>query len=342
MRSGRVIHVVHCHAEGEVGDVIVGGVAPPPGSTVWEQSRHIAADGSLRALMLHEPRGGVFRHVNLLVPPRSPKAATGFIIMEPEDTPPMSGSNAMCVATVVVGTGMVPMVEPVTEVTLDAPAGPVQARVQCIDGVAVAVTIRNVPSFVVRDAINVEVPGLGMLEVATAFGGDSFAIVPAATIAVELTPDNARTIADIGMRVTRAVNDQIGFHHPELPEWRHVSFTFITGEVTREGSELSSMNACVINPGKVDRSPTGTGCSALMALLHARGEMSETDTYVGRSVIGSRFVGRIEDVTTVAGIPAIVPSVTGRAWIYGTSQYYVDPTDPWPMGYRLSDTWPTP
>lgn len=342
MRADRVIHVVHCHAEGEVGDVIVGGVAPPPGATVWEQSRYVATDGSLRALMLNEPRGGVYRHVNLLVPARTPGAATGFIIMEPEDTPPMSGSNAMCVATVVVSTGMVPMVEPITEVTLDAPAGPVQARVQCTDGVAVAVTIRNVPSFVVRDSVGVDVPGLGMLEVATAFGGDSFAIVPAASIGMDLTPDNARTIADIGMRITRAVNEQIGFHHPELPEWQHISFTFLTGEISREGSEISSVNACVINPGKVDRSPTGTGCSALMALLHARGQMSETDTYVGRSVIGSRFVGRIEDVTTVAGIPAIVPSVTGRAWIYGTSQYYVDPTDPWPMGYRLSDTWPTP
>lgn len=342
MRSARIIHVVHCHAEGEVGDVIVGGVAPPPGLTVWEQSRHIAADGSLRALMLNEPRGGVYRHVNLLVPARTPGAAAGFIIMEPEDTPPMSGSNAMCVATVVVGTGMVPMVEPITEVILDAPAGPVRACVKCIDGVAVAVTIRNVASFVVRDSVGVDVPGVGKLEVATAFGGDSFAIVPAASVGIDLSPDNARAIAEVGMRITGAVNDQIGFHHPELPEWQHVSFTFLTGEISREGSELSSVNACVINPGKIDRSPTGTGCSALMALLHARGQMLETDTYVGRSVIGSRFIGCIEDTATVAGIPAIVPAVTGRAWIYGTSQYYVDPTDPWPMGYRLSDTWPTP
>lgn len=342
MRTDRVIHVVHCHAEGEVGDVIVGGVAPPPGTSVWQQSRYVATEGSLRALMLNEPRGGVYRHVNLLVPARSPGAAVGFIIMEPEDTPPMSGSNAMCVATVVVETGIVSMVEPVTEVVLDAPAGPVLARVHCSNGSALAVSIRNVPSFVVQDSVEVHVPGHGTLSVATAFGGDSFAIVPATDVGLDLTAENARRIAEVGMRITRAVNEQIGFTHPELSEWRHVSFTFLTGEVTRTRDEVTSMNACVINPGKLDRSPTGTGCSALMALLHARGQMSLSDIYVGRSVIGSRFIGRIEDTTTVAGIPAIIPSVTGRAWIYGTSQYYVDPSDPWPRGYRLSDTWPMP
>src|ERR1700728_3687026 len=148
MRSSKSIHVITCHAEGEVGDVIVGGVAPPPGETLWQQSRWIARDGWLRDFVLNEPRGGVFRHVNLLVPPRDPRAQVGWIIMEPEDTPPMSGSNAMCVATVLLETGILPMIEPVTELILEAPGGLVKVRVDCADGRAQRVTVVNVPSFV--------------------------------------------------------------------------------------------------------------------------------------------------------------------------------------------------
>lgn len=342
MRADRVVHVVHCHAEGEVGDVVVGGIAPPPGNTVWEQSRFIARDGTVREFLLNEPRGGVFRHVNLLVPATTPGAASGFIIMEPEDTPPMSGSNSMCVATVVVESGMVPMVEPITEVLLDAPAGPVQMKVHCSDSRVDAVTVRNVPSFVSQQQIPLEVPELGTLMVDTAFGGDSFVILPARALGFGLTPDEAHDIAEVGMRIVRAVNEQYGFTHPLLPEWDHVSFAFITGELEKTDEGLTSTNACVINPGKLDRSPTGTGCSAFMALLHAQGRMTAAETYVGKSIIGSRFVGTIADLTDVNGIPAIVPEITGRTWIYGTSQYYSDARDPWPTGYRLSDTWPMP
>ena len=211
MNTNRIIHVVSCHTEGEVGDVIVGGVAPPPGKTVWEQSRWIAEDQTLRNFVLNEPRGGVFRHVNLLVPPIHPEAQMGWIIMEPEDTPPMSGSNSMCVATVLLETGIIPMQEPETLMTLEAPGGLVQVRAQCGNGKVKKVTVRNVASFVDRAAAVVEVEGVGTLQVATAYGGDSFVIVDAQSLGFSITPDEARDLAVTGIRITNAANEQLGY-----------------------------------------------------------------------------------------------------------------------------------
>jgi proline racemase len=341
MRTSRVVQVVGCHAEGEVGDVIVGGVAPPPGDTVWEQSRFIASDGALRNFVLNEPRGGVFRHVNLLVPPKDPRAAAGFIIMEPADTPPMSGSNSICVATVLLDTGIVPMTEPETRFFMEAPGGLVAVAAECRDGKAHRVTVRNVPSFADRLAASLEVPGLGTLTVDTAYGGDSFVIADAHDLGFALTADEARDLAETGMRITSAANEQLGFQHPELAGWDHISFCQIAAPVVIEDGIATGLNAVAIRPGKIDRSPTGTGCSARMAVLHARGVLKVGDVFVGRSIIGSEFRCRIEEETTVAGRSAILPSVTGRAWITGTMQWMLDPDDPWPSGYRLSDTWPS-
>src|SRR6516165_7086703 len=194
MRTSRIIHIVSCHAEGEVGDLIVGGVAPPPGGTLWEQSRFIASDGALRNFLLNEPRGGVFRHVNLLVPPKDPRARTGFIIMEPEDTPPMSGSNAICVATVLIDCGIVPMEEPQTRLTLEAPGGLIEAVADCRNGKAERVSIENVPSFADRLDAPLEAKGVGTLNVDTAYGGDSFVIVDARALGFAITPDEAREL----------------------------------------------------------------------------------------------------------------------------------------------------
>ena len=293
MNSKRIVHTVSCHAEGEVGDVIVGGVAPPPGDTLWEQSRWIARDGTLRNFMLNEPRGGVFRHVNLLVPPKNPEAVMGFIIMEPADTPPMSGSNSICVATVLLETGIVPMEEPVTSLVLEAPGGLIRAEARCSGGRVERMTIHNVPSFAHRLDTIIEVEGLGTLTVDTAYGGDSFVITDTRSLGFGITPDEASDIVAAGMR-----------------------------------------------PGKLDRSPTGTGCSARMAVLKKRGILDVGDRYIGESVIGSRFHCRVESATWVGELEAIIPSVSGRAWITGTQQHMLDPTDPWSEGYRVGDTWP--
>ncbi|MDA0663794.1 MAG: proline racemase family protein [Proteobacteria bacterium] len=339
MRSSKTIHVISAHAEGEVGDVIVGGVAPPPGDTLWAQSRWIARDGRLRNFMLNEPRGGVFRHVNLLVPPKDPAADAGFIIMEPEDTPPMSGSNSICVATVLLDSGILPMQEPVTTLTLEAPGGLVTVRAECASGKAERIFVQNLPSFASRLDASLEVAGLKTLTVDTAFGGDSFVIVDAAAFGLALTADEAHDIATLGVRITRAASDMLGFHHPENPDWRHISFCLFAGPVETGPDGPQARAAVAIRPGKVDRSPTGTALSARMAVLHARGLMKTGDRLTAVSVIDSTFGGRILGETTVGGQAAILPEISGRAWITGTHQHMLDPADPWPEGYRLSDTW---
>ncbi len=340
--TSRVVHVVHVHAEGEVGDVVVGGVAPPLGASLWDQSRFIATDDSLRQFLLNEPRGGVFRHYNLLVPPKNPTADMGFIIMEPADTPPMSGSNTICVATVLLETGIVPMHEPVTDLVLEAPGGLVQVRAECLDGKVTSVTLRNLPSFVVHEQVFIDVNGYGSVEVTTAFGGDSFVMTKASALGFELVPSEAAELVRFGMLLRSAANEQLEFIHPLLPEWKHHSFAYLTGELERNDvGQLTSTNVCVINPGKLDRSPTGTGVSALMAVMHSKGLMSVGDSFIGRSIIGSEFTGHIVSQTQMGDIPAIIPTISGQAYIYGTSQFYVDPHDPWPLGYRVADTWPS-
>lgn len=339
MRSSKTVHVISAHAEGEVGDVIVGGVRPPPGETIWEQSRWIARDGSLRNFVLNEPRGGVFRHVNLLVPPKHPDADAAFIIMEPEDTPPMSGSNSICVSTVLLDAGIVPMTEPVTEMTLEAPGGLVRVRAECRNGKAERIFVRNLPSFATGLDVALEVAGIGTLGVDTAFGGDSFVIVDAAAMGLSLTADEAHDIARLGVRITNAANAALGFHHPENPDWRHISFCLFAGPLDRGPEGLRARAAVAIQPGKVDRSPTGTALSARMAVLHARGQMRPDDTLTAESLIGSTFSGRIAGTTTVGALPAILPEISGRGWITGIHQHMLDPADPWPEGYRLSDTW---
>ena len=338
MRAKHLIHVVSCHAEGEVGDVIVGGIAPPPGASLWEQSRFIAADGWLRDAVLNEPRGGVFRHANLLVPPKDPAANMGFIVMEPADTPPMSGSNAICVATVLLETGILPMEEPETRFVLEAPGGSIEVVASCRDGKAETVRIRKVPSFADRLDAPLEVNGFGTLAVDTAYGGDSYVIADAHALGFALRADEARDLAETGMRIARAANEQIGFRHPVQTDWARISFCQFAAPLEYRGGVAHGRNAVAIRPGKIDRSPCGTGCSARLAVLHARGILGVGDAFVGVSLIDSRFECRIEGETTVGGRPAILPSLAGRAWITGTHQITVDPADPWPRGYRLSDT----
>jgi proline racemase len=340
VKTKKIIHMVSCHAEGEVGNVIVGGVAAPPGDSLWDQSRWIAQDQGLRNFALNEPRGGVFKHINLLVPAKNPEAKYGFIIMEPEHTPPMSGSNSICVSTVLLDAGLIEMHEPVTEFTLEAPGGLVRVKAYCEQGKAQSIEVINLPSFADQLDATLEVSGIGSLIVDTAYGGDSFVIVDAGALGFEIKPDEARDLAETGMKITAAANEQLGFSHPANADWNHISFCQIALPLESEDGIAVSRNSVVIEPGKLDRSPTGTGCSARMAVLHARGILKTGDRMIGRSIIDSRFDCRIIEETMVGNRPAIIPSIRGRAWITGTHQIMLDPDDPWPTGYRLSDTWP--
>lgn len=339
MRSSKTIHVISAHAEGEVGDVIVGGVAPPPGETLWDQRSFISLDQTLRNFVLNEPRGGVFRHVNLLVPPKRPEADAAWIIMEPEDTPPMSGSNSICVATVLLDGGIIPMREPETRMALEAPGGLVRVRAECREGKAQRIFVQNLPSFADKLSVPLEVSGLGTLRVDTAFGGDSFVVVDAQALGFEIAEHEARDIARTGVRITNAANEQLGFSHPENPDWNHISFCAFCGPLSSTETGLTSKSAVAIQPGKVDRSPTGTAVSARMALMAAKGIMAPGQTFEATSIIGSSFTGRILGKATVGGRAAIIPEIGGRGWITGIHQHMLDPDDPWPGGYRLSDTW---
>lgn len=340
MKHSRMITVVGAHAEGEVGRVITGGVLPPPGATLHDQMMHLWRHGdALRKFLLFEPRGGAFTHANLIVPPRDPSADAGFIIMEPDDYPPMSGSNCICVTTVLLETGMVAMREPETRLRLETPGGLVDVVARCRDGVCETVRLTNVASYAAVLDREIEVDGLGTVKVDVGYGGAFFAIVDAAVLGFRLNRDEARALVETGERIKAAAVEQIRVAHPENPEIDRIAFTQFAGPVETVEGVKTGRNAVVISPGKIDRSPCGTGTSARLAVMHARGEIGAGEDYVSLSPLGSRFDARIEGVTTVGGMPAIRPSIAGRAWITGFHTYVLDPRDPWPEGYTVGDTW---
>jgi proline racemase len=252
----------------------------------------------------------------------------------------MSGSNSICVATVLLETGILPMEEPETRLVLEAPGGLVEVRARCRDGVVEEVAVTNLPSFAQATGVALDVPGHGRITVDTAFGGDSFVVVDAGALGFGLVPSECRHLAELGTRISAAATEAIGFRHPTLPDWRHISFCLFAGPVERDGTTLTTRHAVAIRPGKIDRSPTGTAVSARMALLVGKGEMAEGDRLTASSVIDSTFTGRILGPARIGDTPGIVPEIAGRAWITGTHQHILAPDDPWPEGYRLSDTWP--
>ena len=318
--------------------MVVGGVLPPPGSTVFEQMQALRADDSLRRLLLREPRGSVAVHANLVVPATRSDCDAGFIIMEPTEYPPMSGSNAICVATVLLETGMIELREPETTLRLEAPAGPVEIRAACRQGRVESIELTNVPSFVGHLDARLEVPELGAISVDVAYGGMWYAIADAAALGFELAPSEARELSRVGELIRDAAREQIECTHPDNPEISGVSIVQLA-EPWR-GVGAVSRNAVVVAPGRLDRSATGTGLSARMAVLHARGLLGVGDSMTHASPIGSTFDGRIVAETSVGGRSAIVPAIRGSAFVTGVTQVLVDPDDPFPEGYLLSDTWP--
>jgi proline racemase len=340
MELTRCITVVGCHAEGEVGRVITGGVLPPPGATVSEQKEYLQTHADwLRRYVLFEPRGGAFVHANLIVPAKDPRAQAGFIVMEATDYPPMSGTNSMCVTKVLLETGLLPMIEPLTTLVLETPGGLIRAVAKVRDRRVERITIENVPCYVHGLDLPVEVKGLGTLNVDIAYGGAFFALVDARRLGFGIRPDEARELVVLGERIKAAVIEAYQPQHPEEPMIRGVTFTQFVLPVEQEGPVKVGRNAVVISPGKLDRSPCGTGTSARLAVLHARGEINISEGYRSVSLIESRFECEILRAHTVGTLPGIVPSFSGRAWITGIGQYGLEPGDPFPEGYTLSDTY---
>ncbi|HJW21565.1 MAG TPA: proline racemase family protein [Candidatus Limnocylindrales bacterium] len=333
-----VLTVVGCHAGGEIGNVVVAGVEAPPGATIFEQMQAIRADDSIRRLLLREPRGSVAVHSNIVLPATRPDCAFGYVIMEPTEYPPMSGSNTICVATVLLETGLVAMSEPTTTVRLEAPGGPIEVTAGCRGGKVEWVEFENVPCLADRLDAPLEVEGLGTLTVDVAFGGMWYAIADAQALGFSLVPSEARDLSRVGELIRRAAREQLPVAHPENPDVAGVSIVEIA-EPWR-GIGQVSRNAVVVAPGRLDRSATGTGLSARIAALHARGRMRVGDSMTHASVLGSTFDGRIVREVTVGGRPGVVPAIRGSAWITGVTRVLLDPTDPFPEGYLLTDTWP--
>ena len=333
MRSTRVFHAVDSHTEGMPTRVITGGVGVFPGSTMAERRTWFAAHrDELRTLLMCEPRGHASMSGAILQPPTRDDADFGVLFIEVSGLLPMCGHGTMGVATVLVETGMVPVVEPVTTIALDVPAGLVIAEVAVTDGHAEAVTLTMVPSFSVGLDRCVEVPGFGPVTYDLAYGGNFYAIVDLAALGLPFERAAKQRLLDAGLAIMSAINAAGPPAHPLQPDITGCHHVYLAAP----GSDAThSRHAMAIHPGWFDRSPCGTGTAARMAQLHARGELDLNTDFVNESFIGSRFVGRLLSTTTVGDRPAVVPRVTGRAWITGTAQYLLDPSDPFPAGFSL-------
>jgi proline racemase len=350
MRLDPILRVVDAHAGGEPGRVVIGGVSDVPGATMLEKRDHLWQRGDrLRRLLLREPRGYPATCANVVLPPTLPEAHAGYVIMEQAEYPAMSGSNTICTATVLISEGLVPVTEPVTELVLEAPAGLIRVSAEVRDGQARSITFRNVPAFVVALDRSVEVPGVGTVTVDVAWGGMFYALADAAALGFRLTPDEGRELVRLGEMIKAATREQVPAVHPLEPGLSGVSIMEWTGPPTLPGSH--GRNTVVVSSGTLDwerpesftgvldRSPCGTGTCARMAVLHARGQLAIGQDFVHEGILGTTWTGRLLEETRVGDLPAVIPQLTGSAWITGRTEIVVDPDDPFPEGFTVGDLW---
>ena len=336
MRWKQTLQLAEVHCEGEIGKVITGGVLGIPGASMLDKMNYInEVDDSLRRLVTLEPRGCLQMSVNLLLPPTRPEAHAGFIVLQADKAHPMSGSNCICVVTALLELGMVPMQEPETTVVLDTPAGLVTARARCADGRCLSVSLDMVPAFVEHLDLAIETEQFGTLKIDVAFGGVYYALIDVAQTGLSIAPEHARALADAGVALKEVINRQLDIQHPLLPSVNEVAYVMFRNRL----DDRTYQTCTTLPPGRVDRSPCGTGSSANLATLAARGLVQAGDQLVSRSTIGGQFQVELLGHGEVGGRPAGLPRVTGRAWLYGLQQLGVDPDDPLAAGFMLSDTW---
>jgi proline racemase len=349
MRLSSMISAVDLHACGEPGRVIVGGVLDVPGRTMFEKMKYFESQADdLRKRMLREPRGYPAANCNLILPPTQPEADAGFIIMEQVEYPAMSGTNTICVTTALLETGMLPMREPTTDLVLEAPAGLIRVRARCANGKVTSVTFRNVPAFAAHLDTPIEVPHLGTVTVDVGWGGMFYVIADAEPFGLRLTPDEGREIVRIGEMIKTAAQEQLKVEHPTIPGIG-ITIAQLSGPPSRPDADRK--NAVVVSTGMldwdrpatwtgaIDRSPCGTGTCAKMATLHAKGQLALGQDFRHEGILGTVFTGRLIEETIVGDRPALVPTLTGCAWITGFAQYVVDPDDPFPNGFTVGDIW---
>lgn len=336
MRWKKTLQMADVHCEGEIGKVITGGVLNIPGKTMLEKMNYInEVDDSLRRFVMLEPRGCLQMSVNLLLPPTHPDAQAGFIVLQADKAHPMSGSNCICVVTALLELGILPMEEPCTTVVLDTPAGLVTARAQCADGRCLSVSLDMVPSFVEHLDVVIETEQFGPIKADIAFGGVYYALIDVEQIGLDISPENARVLATEGVRLRGVINEQVEVRHPLIKELNEVAYVMFRNRI----DDKTWQTCTTLPPGRVDRSPCGTGSSANMATLSARGLVQPGDQLTSRSTIGGEFKVELLGLTEVGDRAAVLPKVTGRAWVYGLHQIGLDPDDPLAEGFMLSDTW---
>jgi len=349
MRLASMISAVDLHACGEPGRVIVGGVLDVPGRTMFEKMKYLEAHADdLRKRMLREPRGYPAANCNLILPATRPEADAGFVIMEQVEYPAMSGTNTICVATALLETGMVTMREPITDLVLEAPAGLIRVRAECANGKVKSVTFRNVPAFAVHLDTPIEVPNLGTVTVDVAWGGMFYVIADAEPFGLRLTPDEGRDIVRVGEMIKAAAQQQLPVEHPQAPGIG-ITIAQLSGPPLRPDAHRK--NAVVVSTGTldwnrpatwtgaIDRSPCGTGTCAKMAALHAKGKLRLGEEFRHEGILGTVFTGRLVEETAIGRHHAVVPTLSGRAWITGFAHYVVDPDDPFPNGFTVGDIW---
>ena len=335
------IEIYNTHCCGEIGDVIVAGDIKLEGETIFEQSKYLFDNKKLRNFVLNEPRGGVFKHCNLIVSPKNKEASAGFIIMEPEDNPPMSGSNSICVATVLLEKNLIKSIEPYTNFILEAPGGLISIKAEVNNKITKSVEIENLPSFVDLMDVKLKTKNFGEIIVSTVFGGDTFLICNAKDFNLTIEPKNAKKFVDISREILKVANQEFGFSHPTLPSLNYISFCqFIEPVKINSLQQKEGWNTVSIRPGKLDRSPCGTGTSARLALMKQKNEIDINETFISRSIIGSTFEAKIKEEFIHNGKKMIKPLIKGSAFITGKQELYVSKNDPFPEGYRLNDTWP--
>jgi len=333
MRSKRMFTAVDSHTEGMPTRVVTGGIGIIPGATMNDKRLYFMEHlDDIRLLLMNEPRGHAAMSGAILQAPTRDDADWGVVYIEVSGCLPMCGHGTIGVATVLVETGMVEVTEPVTTIRLDTPAGLVVARVAVSDGHADFVTLENVPAYVERLDAVIDVPGLGSVPYSLAFGGNFYAMVDLDAVDLPFDRSRQHDIIDAGMKIIDAINTQDPPRHPTIDGVNHCHHV----EFIAPGSNAElSRHAMAIYPGWFDRSPCGTGTSARMAELWARGELPLHTDFINESFIGSRFVGRLIAETTVDGRPAVIPTITGRAWVTGIGQYLLDPSDPFPTGFQF-------
>lgn len=336
MRWSKTVTMVEAHAEGEVGRIVTGGVLDIPGATMADKLRHLnEVDDSLRRFVVFEPRGAAQMSTCLALPPTRADADIGFIVLQPDKAHAMSGSNAICLTTVLLETGRLPITGPETIVRIDTAAGLVTARATCRDGRVERVTLAMNPSWAERLDAVVPVEGLGEVTLDIAFGGIFYALVDAGRLGLDIVPEQARRLVEAGTAIHRAVNARLDIRHPSIEALNGISYVMFTGHAPN--GELRG--ATIMPPGRIDRSPCGTGNASRLAAAAARGLASPGDSFVARSIIDSRFEVTHAAEIEVDGRKAVQPVVSGRAWIHGIHQIGLDPSDPYPQGFRVADTW---